>query len=291
MEARCSRAVLVTVTFLGASLVGSTARAGAGRHDRPEERYLEMAEQFPAVGSVVGMFTGTLVAPEWVLTCAHGAEVLDRIVPNENLRTVRLAGKKYRITSVVLHPSRKDTAGKRRLDVVQKEHGDQHDIALLRLGKPVTNVSPLGLYTGEGEVDVGCVLASCGGWIPDGRVGLPLEKAVDAKRGELYAGTNRIDGIDESGLLVVSFTSPDRGATDLEIGGTGAGDSGAPVLIQDGGHWKVAGVLSVARFDSEESVGRYGDKCYCTRVSKNVDWVRSTIGASRETPSPAKKDD
>ena len=79
MEARYSRAVFVTVMFLGASLVGSTARAGAGRHDRPEERYLKMAEQFPAVGSVVGMFTDTLIAPQWVLTCAHGAEVLDRI--------------------------------------------------------------------------------------------------------------------------------------------------------------------------------------------------------------------
>lgn len=291
MEARCSRAVLVTVTFLGASLVGSTAWAGAGRHDRPEERYLEMAEQFPAVASVVGMFTGILIAPEWVVTCAHGAEVLDRIVPSESLRTVRLAGNEYRITSVVLHPSRRDTAGKRRLDIVQKEHGNQHDIALLRLDKPVTNVDPLGFYVGEGEVDAECVLAGCGGWIPDGRVGLPLDKAVDAKRGKLYAGTNRIDGIDKSGHLVVSFTSPDRGATDLEIGGSGPGDSGAPVLIQNRGHWEVAGILSVARFDSKENPGRYGDQYYCTRVSKNVDWIRSTMRAHRETLSPAKKND
>jgi hypothetical protein len=290
MDARYSLAVLVTVTFLGASLVGSTVRAGVGRHDRPEERYLEMAEQFPAVGSVVGLFTGTLIAPEWVLTCAHGAEVLDRIVPTESLRTVRFAGNDYRIVEVVLHPGREGHAG-RKLDVVQKEHGDQHDIALLRLDRPVTNVKPLGLNKSESEVDAECVLATCGGWIPDGRVGLSQEKALDAKRGELHAGTNRIDLIDESGLLVVSFTSPDRGATDLEVGGSGAGDSGAPVLIQDDGHWKVAGILSVARFHSEGTVGHYGDQYYCTRVSKDVDWIRSTTGANRETLSQTKKND
>ncbi|MGB2986416.1 MAG: trypsin-like serine protease [Phycisphaerae bacterium] len=266
------------ITLLAVWMVGSPAHGGAGRHDRPKERYVEFAKQFPAVGSVYGLGTGTLVAPEWVVTCAHGIEIIDKIVRDKSRHTVRLAGKEYKIAGVVHHPDRKHLtmammAGKEE----EAEDQNDHDILLLRLADPVTDVEPLGLYTGEGESGLEAVFAGCGSWIPDGRVGVSLAKADAGKRGEPHAGTNRIDRINASGRLEMSFTAPDEGATDLEIGFS-AGDSGGPMLIQDRGKWKVAGVASMSGdLDISKGVGRYGDQILGTRVSKYADWIRSTI--------------
>lgn len=262
--------------MLAVSICGSTALAGSGRHDRPKERYVEMAKRFPAVGSVVGMFTGTLVAPDWVLTCAHGGEIIDRIMPNKDLQTVRLGGIDYRIASVILHPDREPLGGS-----TADPRWNSYDIALIRLADRVTNVEPLGLYSGVNESGAKIVFAGCGSWIPDGRVGVPLAKANSGKRGELHAGTNRIDWIDESGLLVISFTAPKRGATDLEIGG-GAGDSGGAMLIQDGDKWLIAGVAAQGEADISQNVGRYGHQLMGTRVSDYLDWIRSTIRQSHD---------
>ncbi len=262
-------------TLLGVWIVASTAHAGAGRHDRPKERYTEKAKQFPAVGSVVGMFTGTLVAPEWVLTCAHGAEIIDRIASSESRRTVRLAEKEYGIASVVLHPDRGKKPNRAGQTRGRKEQ-TKHDIALIRLADPVTNVEPLGLYTGGSEVGVEAAFVGCGSWISDGRVGVSLSNARRLKRGELHAGTNRIDRIDAFGLLVMTFDAPEDDATNLEIG-VGPGDSGGPMLIQEHGKWKVAGVAAAGDIEPSEGIGLYGDLIYGTRVSKYVDWIRSTM--------------
>ena len=263
---KLTRALLVTL------LSTASTYAGAGRHDRPEERYLEMGKQFPAVGSVVGMFTGTLIAPEWILTCAHGAELIERLVPDEKLRIVRLAGKDYTIAAVVLHPDRKPSSG----PSVDDENSNQHDIALLRLTEPVVNVEPLRLYTGKAEAGAEGMLVGCGSWIPDGRVGMSLAQAMSAKRGDCHAGTNRIDQINESDLLVMTFDAPESGATDLEMGGAG-GDSGCPMLIQTDGKWSIVGVSAQGETDMSKGVGRYGDQLMGTRVSKYADWIHATI--------------
>jgi hypothetical protein len=259
-------------------MVGSTAHGGAGRHDRSKEQYVEFAKQFPAVGTVYGLGTGTLIAPEWVITCAHGVEIADQFLSDKSRHTVRLAGKEYKIASVVSHPDRKVLTMAMMAGAEEEaEDQNEHDILLLRLADPVLDVTPVGLYTGKAESHLEAVFAGCGSWVPDGRVGLSLAEADRGRRGEPHAGTNRIDRIDATGRLEMTFTAPDKGATDLEIGFS-AGDSGGPMLIQDHGEWKVAGVASMSgELDISKGVGRYGDRILGTRVSTYADWIRSTI--------------
>ena len=120
------------------------------------------------------------------------------------------------------------------------------------------------------------VLVGCGSWIADGRVGMSLSTAMTAERGQRHAGTNRIDRISESDLLVMTFDAPESGATDLEMGG-GGGDSGCPMLIQAGAEWRIAGVGAQGESDVSKGIGRYGDEIMGTRVSKYADWIQSTI--------------
>jgi len=264
------------IALLAMCPVGSTALGGAGRHDRPQERYTDLARQFPAVGSVYGLGTGTLIAPKWVVTCAHGFELADQIVRDKRRHTFRLAGKEYRIARAVSHPDRKPLT----LTMMAAESSDkqnEHDILLLELAEPVNDVTPLDLYTGHEESRLETVFVGCGSWVPDGRVGLSLAQADGGKRGTPHAGTNRIDGVDPSGLLQMSFTAPDDGATDLEIGFS-AGDSGGPMLIKDQGTWKIAGIASQSGdMDLSKGIGRYGDQVLGTRISSYADWIRSTI--------------
>ena len=70
------------------------------RHDLKEAQYIEFGEQFPAVCQVAGLGSGTLIAPQWVLTAAHVPEMVLRMEPDAPL-TVKLDGKEYKVAHVV----------------------------------------------------------------------------------------------------------------------------------------------------------------------------------------------
>ena len=60
-----------------------------------------------AVGSVIGLFTGTLIEPAWVLTAAHGAELLETMVPDASKRSFVVGGAAYRVDAIFLPPGQK----------------------------------------------------------------------------------------------------------------------------------------------------------------------------------------
>lgn len=133
---------ILTLRFALASLllVNTTAQAIVIRHDRDEALCRCRTEGYPMVCRVAeGM--GTLIDSLWVITAAHVAEAL----PREGA-VVRFGDRTVDVSQVVLHPDYA-VAGRHR------------DLALLRLGQPVTGITPARLYERADELGSRVVLS------------------------------------------------------------------------------------------------------------------------------------
>lgn len=215
------------------------------RHDRADARYIELGRRFlPALCRInLPDGEGTLIAPSWVLTAGHVA--LD-IPPGHE---VLISGKKYRITGRFVHP-----------DYVRS----RHDVALLRLHKPVRHVRPVELYRERDEV--GRIVTLVGGG--ESGTGLTGPRLND---GIVRAALNRIDQVNKA-WIIFNFDPPET-ALDME-GISGPGDSGGPAFIRKDGMLYLAGVSAIQSFlRPGDREGRYGVLEYYSRVSSYADWI------------------
>ena len=174
---------LVTVCGLTLSLwANPAAYAGtiAYLNNTSDTMSMHMASEYPAVGSVMdqsALGSGTLIAPQWVLTAGHvvGTSTQSTFHVNTNYYD---SGQTYQADSWYT-PASWD---------YNLEAGN--DIALIHLSQPVTGVTPMQMYSGTGNGDIHQVDKIVGfGVVGDGYPGDPRYFT-----GYKHAGQNYIDG-------------------------------------------------------------------------------------------------
>jgi len=231
--------------WLVALSLAGPASAIVIRHDRDDRLYRELGEKYPAAVSILPDGTGALIAPDWILTAAHVA----RGVSSRNPR-VEANGTEYEVARIFIHS--------------EWTHGP-HDIALMKLARPIEGIEPVELYDGDDEVGLQVTFVGRG----DFGTGKTGPREMDrVKRG----ATNIVEDADDDWVL---FTFDEPGsATELE-GVSGPGDSGGPAFVTRDGVLYTIGVSVFA--DGDDGPGRYGVREGYTRVSTHRDWVQEVL--------------
>lgn len=262
--------------------VSSTASAIVIRHDVDDASYRMPASEFPALVDMPGEGHGVLIAPQWAITAAHTLPM-----HREHLQ-VDIGGVPRAVERVVVHPGYRPlpqvlidqamASGEAMLIVVFLASSD--DIALLRLAQPVTDIAPVDLSLRNDEAGQRVKL------IGKGATGTG-DTGHDPKgpnRTELRHAFNTVTSAYDRWFCYV-FDEP-ASALPLE-GVPGNGDSGGPVLVQDGDDWRLAGLAAwkVGQGNVMTSrPGRYGQVNCNVRLSHYADWVQ---GVMSEQPQPA----
>jgi len=182
--------------------------------------------------------TGTLIAPNWVLTAGH---CVDDIRPSRLSRNkFAVGGKTYAWSSIKIHPTYNFPDG---------------DVALIKLSTSVTGITPASLRTvaprvGETMTIVGFGLTGTGATGTTGGSGI--------KR----FGSVVLDGI-EPKFVTWNFNSP-------ELNNTAPGDSGGPGFID--------GLIASVCSGGSNSDAGWGDESFNTRTDAYRTWINTTMG-------------
>jgi len=264
--------IVGTVVVSAALLVHAAAFAGTIRADRSDSQYVALGAlpQYASVGRFTGatdtfgfVASGTLIAPDWVLTAAH-------VVGHTKSLTFTIGGVKYTAASWLANPNWNGNlfAG--------------YDIGLVHLSQPVTGIQPAALYTGSAELGK---MDTAVGYGMTG-TGLLGAKTLDSNK---RAEQNTIDRLMNARLFLSDFDNP-RNPRDSALGSfqpqdleglIAPGDSGGGVFITVGSGASaqtfLAGVNSfVGAYDGKPD-SDYGDISGHTRVSAFGDWIKGVI--------------
>lgn len=262
------------------------AYSGTIRHDRDDLWYLDLGalSAYASVGRVDGttsaysfLASGTLIAPDWVLTAAHvvkGATSLDFTIGDTT----------YAATSWVANS--KFQSG---------NLGAGYDIGLIHLGSAVSDVPPAKLYTGSAE------LGRTGTSVGYGMTGTGLSGyVVNWSNIQKRAGENTVDAFypvrrGTPNVILMDFDRPEL-SSESSFGSASPlnleyliapGDSGGGLFADFGSGTELIGVHSFGwgildgNPDSD-----YGDASGDTRVSVFNSWIYGAM--SGQTVGPGK---
>jgi secreted trypsin-like serine protease len=260
---------LIAALVTSAACLGATAapsQAIVGGHDATPGAYPSIAEVTIAQSFLC---TGTLIAPDWVLTAGHCGSITGDAVATPvgwpaAAFDVRVggqtsgSGEQVPVSSVVVEPKYLATTG--------------HDVTLLHLTrsatKPPTKVagaSEGALWTaGTSETIVGWGTTSEGGDLPDTLQEANVPVTTDAACGSAYSD------FDPQTMVCAGFP---QGGVD-----TCQGDSGGPMFAKTAaGDLKVVGATSFG-----EGCARAGKPGVYARVADTElrEWIRSQAPAA-----------
>ena len=193
--------------------------------------YVPSTSEWPWVSKVstaTSICTGTLIAPDRVLTAAHCVvhngvtDPAAAFTVAVNRRSASLPGETRHVTGVMPHPA------------FVKTH--DYDVALLILDAPVLDLPPAPLGTTTDLAPSGTVM----GWGRTEYEGQPLVRATELKAVQLLIGTRSQCGRWDSAFSpATEICAYDSAGTDC----VNEGDSGGPLMVDLSG-WKLIGVVS-----------------------------------------------
>lgn len=260
--------LLFTLVFLSLNVSAIVIR-----HDVDDAKYRIQATEFPALADMPIEGHGVLITPQWVITAAHAVSW------QAEIKQIMVGGKPRTVERIEIHPGYK-TPPKQLLEhalatwdwtLFRIMLASSDDIALLKLANPVTDVAPVEMFSGDNEF--GRMVQVIGkGATGNGVSGYEYSSA---KRTELRRAFNTITSV-EGRWMCYLFNHPADALT-VE-GGSGNGDSGGPVLLEDKTGWLLAGLTAwVDVQSSQRTPGRYGQITCNVRLSHYQKWIQGVI--------------
>ena len=203
--------------------------------------------------------TGTLIAPNVVLTAGHCARVATRVFFGHD---VTKPGIVVQVKSQHRHPD-------------YRRNGKQNDLMVLILNQPVTNIAPRPLAEKSmiDEATDGRVVGF-GNTDPLGSRGYGIKRMVDVPiASPACAGTS--DGEPDSTAYGCDAGLEFFAGKPLLAKDSCTGDSGGPFYIEREGQWLLAGATSRA---TNSAPNDCGDGGIYVRVDQYLPWIRSIDG-------------
>lgn len=232
-----------SVELESASQQGATARIVNG----------QSTSDYEAVGVVNNGCTGTLIAPDIVLTAAHCVEADGGGYIGDTEGTFETNGTVYRTTKITVHPNYNPN-----------DFGAGYDISIMKLERAAEGVVPHDINRMAPAVGQTLTLVGFGetGTSTSGSNGDFGNKTV---------GQTDIDAVTET-HIAWNFDSHDES-------NTAPGDSGGPAFLEVNGKLVVAGITSGGDGDPHS----LGDYSFDTRVDTLASWIDQVAGTTGDT--------